>query len=43
VPKPLAAPERQALDRRLAGVEDPALREALRRLGEAVMGSEPRR
>jgi hypothetical protein len=43
VPAPLAAPERQALDRRLAGIEDPALREALRRLGEAVMGSERRR
>jgi hypothetical protein len=39
VPAPLAAPERRALDQRLAAVEDPGLREALRRLGEAVMGS----
>jgi hypothetical protein len=39
VPAPLAAPERRALDLRLAGIEDPGLREALRRLGEAVIGS----
>lgn len=42
VPAPLAAPERQALDRRLAMVEDPGLREALRRLGEAVIGADRR-
>ena len=42
LPAPLAAPERQALDRRLAAVEDPALRDALRRLGEAVIGSDRR-
>ena len=38
-PRPLAAQERQALDRRLAAIEDPALREALRALGEAVIGT----
>lgn len=38
-PRPLAAAERQALDRRLADVADPALRDALRRLGEAVLGA----
>jgi len=38
-PRPLAPPERQALDRRLAAIEDPALREALRALGEAVIGT----
>jgi hypothetical protein len=37
---PLAAEDRAALDRRLGEIEDPGLREALRRLGEAVMGSE---
>jgi hypothetical protein len=36
LPPPLAAAERQALDRRLAAVEDPDLRAALRRLGEAM-------
>jgi len=35
-PAPLAPAERQALDRRLAVIEDPALRAALRRLGEAI-------
>jgi hypothetical protein len=30
--------ERQALDRRLATIEDPELRAALERLGEAVIG-----
>ena len=35
----LGETERQALDRRLAGIEDPGLRDALRRLGEAVIGS----
>lgn len=38
-PRPLAAGEHQALDRRLEDIEDPALREALRRLGAAVIGS----
>jgi hypothetical protein len=38
-PRPLAAPERQVLDRSLADIEDHALRDALRRLGEAVIGS----
>jgi hypothetical protein len=38
-PRPLAADEHQALDRRLEDIEDPALREALRRLGAAVIGS----
>ena len=38
-PRPLAAPERQILDRSLADIEDHALRDALRRLGEAVIGS----
>lgn len=38
-PRPLGPDEREALDRRLAGIEDPALRDALRRLGEAVIGS----
>ena len=38
---PLAPGDRAALDRRLDGIEDPGLREALRRLGEAVMGAEP--
>jgi hypothetical protein len=41
-PRPLRADEQGALDRRLAGIEDPTLREALRRLGEAVLGSTPR-
>ena len=30
-----------ALDRRLGAIEDPGLREALRRLGEAVMAAKP--
>jgi hypothetical protein len=34
---PLDPAERAALDRRLAGIGDPGLRDALRRLGEAVM------
>jgi hypothetical protein len=42
-PTPLAPDERAALDRRLLAVEDPGLRDALRRLGEAVIGSEPGR
>lgn len=38
-PRPLGPEERDALDRRLAGIDDPDLRAALRRLGEAVIGS----
>ncbi len=38
-PRPLSAAERAALDRRLARIEDPGLRDALRRLGEAVIGT----
>jgi hypothetical protein len=41
-PRPLSAGEQGALDRRLARIEDPELREALRRLGQAVLGSGPR-
>jgi hypothetical protein len=37
-PRPLAAAERQALDRRLNGIADPALRAALERLGCAIIG-----
>jgi hypothetical protein len=39
MPRALATDEREALDRRLSGIDDPALRDALRRLGEAVIGS----
>ncbi|HUZ73409.1 MAG TPA: DciA family protein [Stellaceae bacterium] len=39
-PRPLSADERAALDRRLARIEDPGLRDALRRLGEAVIGTD---
>lgn len=39
--RPLRPDERAALDHRLAGIEDPGLRDALRRLGEAVIGSDP--
>jgi hypothetical protein len=39
-PRPLSASEQGALDRRLAQIEDPALRDALRRLGQAVIGSD---
>ncbi len=38
-PRPLKADERRRLDRRLAGIEDPALRAALERLGAAVIGT----
>ncbi|HXQ52058.1 MAG TPA: DciA family protein [Stellaceae bacterium] len=38
--RPLAPGDRDALDRRLAGIDDPGLRDALRRLGEAVIGSD---
>ena len=37
-PRPLEPAERQALDRRLDGIADPALRDALRRLGTAIIG-----
>jgi hypothetical protein len=40
-PRPLAAAESAALEQRLAGIEDPALRDALERLGRAVIGSAP--
>ena len=40
-PPPLAAADRAALDRRLAAVEDPELRDALRRLGEAMGPGRP--
>jgi hypothetical protein len=36
--RPLAPAERQALDRRLDGIADPALRAALHRLGSAIIG-----
>jgi hypothetical protein len=39
-PRPLRPPERQQLDRRLSDIEDPALRAALQRLGEAVIGAD---
>jgi hypothetical protein len=42
LPRPLAAAEREALDQRLAGIKDPVLRDALRRLGAAVMGTAKR-
>jgi hypothetical protein len=42
-PRPLDQRERGALDRRLDGIDDPALRDALRRLGEAVIGAARRR
>jgi hypothetical protein len=41
-PVPLAAREEQMLDQRLAGVEDPELRAALRRLGASVIGAAKR-
>lgn len=39
-PRPLRPPERKQLDRRLSDIEDPALRAALQRLGEAVIGAD---
>ena len=39
-PRPLNTQERQALDRDLAAIEDAALKAALQRLGEAVLGTE---
>jgi len=36
--RPLEPAERQALDRRLDGITDPGLRDALRRLGSAIIG-----
>ena len=41
-PRPLAPAESEALATRLSGIEDPALREALERLGRAVIGNTPR-
>jgi len=41
-PRPLVEAEQQALDRAVADIEDPGLREALRRLGAAVIGSSGR-
>ncbi len=40
--RPLRPEEAGALERRLAGIRDPGLREALRRLGAAVLGARPR-
>ncbi len=37
--RPLKAEERQSLDQRLQAIEDAALKAALQRLGEAVIGS----
>lgn len=37
-PRPIAPAEADALEARLAAVEDPALRESLRRLGRTVLG-----
>lgn len=42
-PRPLAAKERQLLEHRLAAIDDGALKEALERLGEAVIGTAKRR
>jgi hypothetical protein len=39
-PRPLTAAERAALDHRLAAIAAPELREALRRLGESVIGAD---
>ena len=38
VARPLGASDAAALDRSLGGIEDPALKEALRRLGQGVIG-----
>lgn len=38
--RPLKAEERQSLDRRLAAIDDAALKAALQRLGEAVIGTD---
>jgi len=40
-PRPLDPAEQRALGERVAGVADPALRDALARLGAAVIGSKP--
>jgi hypothetical protein len=40
-PRPLAPAESAALEQRLAGIADPALRDALERLGRAVIGTSP--
>lgn len=41
-PRALVEGEQQALDRAVADIEDPGLREALRRLGAAVIGASRR-
>jgi hypothetical protein len=41
-PLPLAARERQMLDQRLTGIEDPELRAALEGLGAAIIGTAKR-
>jgi hypothetical protein len=41
--RPLKSEERQSLDQRLQGIEDAGLRAALERLGEAVIGTDPRK
>jgi hypothetical protein len=40
--RPLKAEERQSLDRRLAAIDDPSLKAALERLGEAVIAAAKR-
>jgi len=42
-PRPLAAEERRLLENRLAAIDDGALKSALERLGEAVIGTAKRR
>jgi hypothetical protein len=42
-PRPLQESERAALQRRLDGIEDPILRDALERLGSAIIGTAERR
>jgi hypothetical protein len=41
--RPLKNEERQSLDQRLQGIEDAGLKAALERLGEAVLGTDPRK
>lgn len=38
-PRPLREAERSRLDQVTSGIEDDALRESLKRLGESIMGS----
>jgi len=40
-PRPLAKSETEALAQRLAGIEDPELKAALERWGQAVLGDQP--